>query len=164
MPSGVHLPWGSGLGSAPDRLQDSGQVTPPIWPFIPMGRITFMGTASIYSFMFIGSCGSDCLLSNPLYRGQEEGLCFLLQSPLPYLVPEEHLKSKVPPPFSSNPPPRFSIPFLVILPSKVTVTTHRGRGEPRHFNFCRKTSGFSPSEVKRIKLGRSQGPERGIRN
>jgi hypothetical protein len=31
------------------------------------------------------------------------------------------------------------------------VTTHGRRGEPRHFNFCRKTSFFS-SEVKRMKL------------
>lgn len=45
---------------------------------------------------------------------------------------------------ANPPPPQFSIPFLVILPSKVTVTTRRGRGQPRHFNFCRKGSGFPP--------------------
>lgn len=74
-------------------------------------------------------------------------LCFFLLSPLPYLVLAGHLQSKVPPILRSSlqpPPPQFSIPFLVILPSKVTVTTRRGRGQPRHFNFCRKGSGFPP--------------------
>lgn len=82
-----------------------------------------------------------------------KGLHLFLLSPLPYLVLAEHLKSKVSPILWSSlqppPPPQFSIPFLVILPSKVTVTTHRGRGQPRHFNFCRKGSGFPHSKVKK---------------